>query len=129
MSLMGTEALEALWALFKDRLSREEQTYIATVSAETQEEGAAVMTVSVQRQFQICMGQIFIPKDDVSDTVNLPEGFRPAADYAMTGYGFSVGTTGAVMITTPSTEDRLLMFGYFTADGPPADKFTVGGGT
>ena len=120
MALMGSIALGTLWELFKERISG----YENTVSADVQTENA--LTVTVARAAQACFGVVTIPANNTTDTATIPEGFRPTAEYAITGEDFSIDTGGTVSINSADTEERSLAFFYFTDNDVPDAVYAKG---
>lgn len=120
MALMGSVALGTLWELFKERISG----YEITVSADVQTENA--LTVTVVRAAQACFGIVTIPANNTTDTATIPEGFRPTAEYAITGEDFSIDTGGTVSINSADTEERSLAFFYFTDNDVPDAVYAKG---
>lgn len=120
MALMGSIALGTLWELFKERISG----YEITVSADVQTENA--LTVTVARAAQACFGVVTIPANNTTDTATIPEGFRPTAEYAITGEDFSIDTGGTVSINSADTEERSLAFFYFTDNDVPDAVYAKG---
>ena len=120
MALMGSVALGTLWELFKERISG----YEITVSADVQTENA--LTVTVARAAQACFGVVTIRANNTTDTATIPEGFRPTAEYAITGEDFSIDTGGTVSINSADTEERRLAFFYFTDNDVPDAVYAKG---
>ena len=120
MAFMGSAALGTLWELFKERISG----YEITVSADAQAENT--LTVTVARAAQVCFGIVTIPPDNTMDTATIPTGFRPTAEYAITGEDFSIDTGGTVSINSADTEERRLAFFYFTDNDVPDAVYAKG---
>nr|DAY83731.1 MAG TPA: receptor binding protein [Caudoviricetes sp.] len=120
MAFMGSAALGALWELFKERISG----YEITVTADAQAENT--LTVTVARAAQACFGIVTIPPDNTTDTATIPAGFRPSAEYAITGEDFSIDTGGTVSINSVDSEERSLAFFYFTDNDVPDATYAKG---
>ena len=120
MAFMGSAALGTLWDLFKERISG----YEITVSADAQTENA--LTVTVARAAQACFGVVTIPANNTTDTATIPEGFRPTAEYAITGEDFSIDTGGTVSINSVDSDERSLAFFYFTDNDVPDAVYAKG---
>lgn len=120
MAFMGSAALGTLWELFKERISG----YEITVSADVQTENT--LTVTVARAAQACFGIVTIPANNTTDTATIPTGFRPTAEYAITGEDFSIDTGGTVSINSVDSEKRSLAFFYFTDNDTPDVAYAKG---
>ena len=73
MSLLGEEALEAIWNLVKEKIAEEQQKYKYSF-----ESGACKITIL--RQINICVMHIAAASDINNVTLKIPEGFRPEAE-------------------------------------------------
>ena len=73
MSLLGEEALEAIWNLVKEKITEEQQKYKYSF-----ESGACKITIL--RQINICVMHIAVASDIDNTTLEIPEGFRPEAE-------------------------------------------------
>lgn len=120
MAVMGDAALSALWGLFKERIAG----YEAIVK--TDEQADNTLTVTVRRQGQSCFGIVVIPANNTTDTLTLPEGFRPLSTDVITGEDFSVTSAGEVSINSAEEEDRTLLFFYHTGNSLPDAAYKKG---
>ena len=112
MSLLGEEALEAIWNLVKEKIAEEQQKYKYSFESEA-------CKVTILRQINICVMHIAAASDINNVTLEIPEGFRPEAEVNET---VSIKTSGEVTVKNLPAGQTLSLT-YCTSNLLPDDQY------
>lgn len=112
MSLLGEEALKAIWNLVKEKIAEEQQKYKYSFES-------GVCKITILRQINICVMHIAAASDINNVTLEIPEGFRPEAEINEV---VSVKTSGEVTVKNLPAGQTLSLT-YCTSNLLPDDQY------
>lgn len=115
MSLLGEEALEAIWNLVKEKIAEEQQKY-----KYSSESGACKITIL--RQINICVMHIAATSDINNTTLEIPEGFRSEVEVNET---VSIKISGEMTVKNLPAGQTLSLT-YCTSNPLPAEQYKRG---
>lgn len=115
MSLLGEEALEAIWNLVKEKIAEEQQKY--KYSSENN-----ACKITILRQINICVMHIAAVSDIDNITLEIPEGFRPEAEVNET---VSIKISGEMTVKNLPAGQTLSLT-YCTSNLLPAEQYKRG---
>ena len=112
MSLLGEEALEAIWNLVKEKITEEQQKYKYSFES-------VACKITILRQINICVMHIAVASDIDNTTLEIPEGFRPEAEVNET---VSIKISGEMTVKNLPAGQTLSLT-YCTSNLLPDDQY------